>query len=51
MSDHMELGETGIVPLENGKFLNKQTGETVDSKGRVFDKFGELIYDPESDDK
>lgn len=46
MSDHMELGESNIVPLEGGWFLNKLTGEKRDPEGRVFDKFGELVHDP-----
>lgn len=50
MSDHMELGESHIIPIEDGWFLNKQTGEKRDPEGRVYDKFGELVHDPFDED-
>ncbi len=51
--DHIELGETGLVPLADGWFKNIHTNETIDPNGCVFDEKGELVFDPndESDDQ
>ena len=42
----MEYGDSGIIALEDGWFLETKTGNTIDPVGRVYDKTGELIYDP-----
>lgn len=43
--DYMEIAGTGLVPLENGWYLDKQTGYRVNSEGQVFDG-NECIFDP-----
>jgi hypothetical protein len=45
-NDFMELGDTNLVPMPDGWFLNKETGETIDPNGYVYDKSGEVIFDP-----
>ena len=45
-NDFIELGDTDLVPQEHGWFLNKRTGEKIDPHGRIYDKFGELIFEP-----
>lgn len=49
MSDFMELGDSGLVPQEDGSFLDTKTGNIVDEDGRVFSPEGEKIYDPDFD--
>lgn len=44
--DHMEIGDTGWVPVGEGSFMNKHTGHVIDEIGREFDENGVLIYDP-----
>lgn len=44
--DFMEFGDSDLVPIDGGWFLNKKTKEKIDPNGRVFDQFGELIFDP-----
>lgn len=48
--DYMELGNTGLVAIENGWLLDTKTGNKIDGEGRVFDSEGELIYEPRDDD-
>lgn len=47
--DHMEIGDTGWVPVGEGLFLNKTNGHTIDEMGREFDEKGVLIHDPNED--
>lgn len=44
--DYMEIGDTGLVPLPDGWFLERYTGYTISPDGIVFDKDGEVFYDP-----
>lgn len=46
MSDGMELGNSTMVPLEGGGFLHVATGNIIDESGRVYDKLGNLVFDP-----
>lgn len=46
-SDHMELGDTGIIPMEDGWFKNTRTNQTMDPDGCVYDEHGNIIYDPD----
>ncbi|HJS83541.1 MAG TPA: hypothetical protein VJ742_11980 [Nitrososphaera sp.] len=46
MGDFMELGNSGLIPLPDGWFLDQETGSRVDPEGRIYDKQGELIHDP-----
>jgi len=45
--DHIEFGESGLVPTNDGGFVNVNTGEVIDADGCIYDKDGEVIYDPE----
>lgn len=45
-SDYMEMGE-GLIPLSNGWYIDKQSGNKVDVQGNVFDKEGDLIWSPD----
>lgn len=48
-NDFIELGDSNLVPIDNGWFLNKETKDKIDSDGRVFNEAGELIFDPTED--
>lgn len=48
--DHMEMGGSGMVPLENGWWLDTATGNKIDEEGKVFNKEGDLIWDPSIND-
>lgn len=48
-SDHMEIGDSGWVPIKNGCYKNIHNNHTIDESGREFDEDGELIYDPLED--
>jgi len=37
MSDHMEIGDTGLVPIKEG-FLNVETGERLDHDGNIIEE-------------
>jgi len=47
--DFIELGDTGLVPAEAGWFVNVISGERFDPEGRIYNRFGELIYDPNTE--
>jgi hypothetical protein len=44
--DFMEFGDSNLIPIENGWFINKETKFKIDPNGRVFNTNGELIFDP-----
>lgn len=44
--DYMELGNSGLIPIKDGWFLDSETGNKIDPSGRVFDENHKLIYDP-----
>lgn len=46
----MELGESGLVPLKDGWYLEKTTGNRIDPSGRVYNTIGEIILDPTEED-
>lgn len=48
-NDFMEYGDSGLVALPGGWFLNRRTKETVDPNGCVFNENGDLMYDPSKD--
>jgi len=50
-SDHMEIGNTGWIPVGEGAFLNKVNGHTIDELGREYDEYGLLISDPEEENE
>lgn len=39
--DFMEIGNTGLVPLSDGKFLNKDTNEILDAEGEVVGEYSQ----------
>jgi hypothetical protein len=45
-NDFMEYGKSHLVALPDGWYFNKQTKETIDPNGCVFNEKGELMYDP-----
>lgn len=45
-TDHMEIGNTGWIPIAEGWFMNKLNGHSIDDIGREYDAQGKLIYDP-----
>lgn len=47
--DHMEIGDSGWFPIQNGCYKNKYNGHTIDEMGKEYDKNGQLIYDPEEE--
>lgn len=49
--DHMEIGDTGWIPIGEGAFLNKITGHTIDEIGREYDSEGLLIFDPQEENE
>lgn len=50
MSDYMELGDSGLIPQDDGWYMEKSTGNMIDPEGRVYDASGEKVYDPSEDD-
>lgn len=42
----MELGDSGLIPQEDGTFIDRRTGNIVDQDGRVWNQEGDLIWDP-----
>lgn len=42
--DFMELGS--LIPRPDGTYLDSNTGNVIDEMGRVYDKEGDLIFDP-----
>lgn len=44
--DYIEFGESGLVPLKDGWYLNRGTGEKISPDGQVFSEDGTLIFDP-----
>lgn len=46
MDDYMELGNSGLVAIENGWFLHVSSGNKIDPYGRVWNSKGEIIYTP-----
>lgn len=56
-SDFIEFGDSGLIPILDGWFVNKATGDKISPDGRVFNSNGDLIHDPskvdedDSDDK
>ncbi len=46
MSDHMELGESGLVPEADGWLRNKHTGERISPEGVIYSPDGEVVWDP-----
>jgi len=50
-NDFVEFGESNLIPIENGWFLNKKTKEKIDPDGRVFNEKDELVFDPNEFDK
>jgi hypothetical protein len=45
-NDHMDLGDSNLVPIKDGWYINKVTKERIDPNGFVFDEDGNLVYDP-----
>lgn len=41
--DFMEIGTTGWVPVGEGWFEHKETGNKIDPDGNEYDKNGNLI--------
>jgi len=50
--DRMEIGESGLIPVQDG-FIEKKTGNFITTEGVIYDAEGELLYDPmtEEDDR
>ena len=44
--DFMEFGDSDLISIDNGWFLNKRTQEKIDPNGCVYNKDGDLIFDP-----
>lgn len=44
--DFMEIGDTGLVPIKDGWFYNKNTRESIDPNGVIYNEDGEVVYDP-----
>lgn len=42
-SDHMEIGNTGWVPVGEGMFKNIHNGHTIDENGIEYDSEGNVI--------
>jgi len=41
--DFMEMGDTGLVPIGEGWYLNKANNHRIDPNGNEFDEDGNLI--------
>jgi len=49
--DYMEIGETGWVPSGHGTFINKYTGHIIDESGIEYDTEGNIVYNPEDQNR
>lgn len=47
--ERMEVGD--LIPLRDGWFQDKYTGNLLDPEGRIYNLDNELIYDPTDDDR
>lgn len=49
--DFMEIGNTGWVSIGEGRFININTGHSIDENGKEYDEEGALIgeYEPEEE--
>lgn len=43
--DYVEIGDTGLIPLEDGWFQDKHTGNKIDPEGREFTEDGDPVDD------
>lgn len=50
MSDYMELGDSGLIPVGEGLWKHSYSGNLIDEDGRVFTPSGDLVFDPSEDD-
>lgn len=50
MDDFMEL-QNGRVPLENGWFLDKPTGNRIDPSGNVYGPDGSVVKEVTKDEE
>lgn len=48
--DEIELGSSGIVSAGGGWLRELKTGNLMDPKGKVYNKDGDLIFDPEDNE-
>jgi hypothetical protein len=46
-NDFMEIGDTGWVPVGEGKYKNIYTGHMIDENGNEYDSNGDLISEGE----
>lgn len=49
-NDFMEMGDSDLVPLPDGWYLEKSTGNKVDPDGNVFSPSGEMIWSSDLDE-
>jgi len=49
--DFMEIGSTGWISVGEGCFLNKLNGHTIDECGVEYDTSGNVVYDPNEQQK
>lgn len=49
--DFIEFGESGLIPIQDGWFVNKANGDKIAPDGRVFNSSGDLIHDPSKVDE
>ncbi len=48
--DQIEIGGSGWIPAKEGTFKNRETGQTMDAEGRIFNESGEMEFDPDEED-
>lgn len=48
--DHMQIGDTGLVALENGWFLHTISGMKIGPDGSIVDENGKVVGQIEIDD-
>jgi hypothetical protein len=47
----MEIGDSGLIPVGEGRWLDSNSGYQIDQDGRVYDSDGQLIEDNYYDDE
>lgn len=43
MDDYMEMGSSGLIPIAEGWWLDKATGNKVSPEGKIYSPSGDFV--------
>lgn len=49
--DYIEYGDSGLIPMPDGWYYDKRNDYTIDPNGVVYDREGNIFYDPTEEDE